>query len=114
MNACEELAFTTTQITVLRKDHAISSGTGFFVNIKVNDSTELILVTNRYVVENPLKTSLIISLQNKRGVNIGSTQTIDILGAKWIGHPDSNIDLCCYRASEFRMIVESKDGWRGL
>ena len=110
MNACEELAFTTTQITVLRKDHATLRGTGFFVNIKVNDSTELILVTNRHVIENSLKTSLVISLRNGKDVNMGKTQTIDILGAKWICHPDSNIDLCCYLATEFKMIVEGKDG----
>lgn len=110
MNKCEELAFATTQITVLRKDRTILCGTGFFVNVQVNGVTELILVTNRHVVENALKTSLIVSLRNENSVSIGKTQTIDILGANWIAHPDPNIDLCGYRATEFKTIVEKKDG----
>lgn len=110
MNTCEELSFATTQIIVLRKDRSMLRGTGFFVNVQAGGVTELILVTNRHVVEDSLKTSMIVSLRNENFVSIGKTQTIDILGAKWIAHPDPNIDLCCYRATEFRTIVEKKDG----
>lgn len=110
MNKCEKLAFATTQIIVHRKDGAVSRGTGFFVKLLVEGRDELLLVTNRHVVENALKTTIIVSLQKANEVRVGKTQTIDILGAKWIGHPDPNIDLCCYQATEFRTIVEKKDG----
>ena len=112
MNNCEKLAFATTQIIVQQKDGAVSRGTGFFVKLLVEGKDELLLVTNRHVVENALKTTIIVSLQKENAVRVGNTQTIEILAAKWIGHPDPGIDLCCYVATELRAVSEAKDGVR--
>lgn len=112
MNICEKLAFATTQIIIQRMDRVISRGTGFFVRLLVAGKEELLLITNRHVVENALQTKIIISLQRENKVEVGHTQTIDMLAAKWIGHPDPKIDLCCCVATELRAICENSDGVR--
>lgn len=110
MNTHERLAYSTTLVKVSLKD-GIGSGTGFFVNLVRQDgSKELVLVTNKHVIEGAIKINLVITLKDPHVRYPNSTQTIDMINQKWIHHPDDNIDLCCLKLSAIRKFVEQKDG----
>lgn len=111
MNTHEKLAFATTQVVITAKGGVARSGTGFFVRMaKTSGEDELILVTNKHVIENALKINLVISIRDAGAKFPRRTQTIDMIGQKWIFHPDGDVDLCCLKLSKLRAYVEGKDG----
>ena len=99
LSVIEQLCFSTVRIETTSYEGDSFSGTGFFVNLLVDDkSTVPLLVTNKHVVKGMNQGKFIMSECGENGKPIYTKHvSINIdenFEKEWIFHPDSNIDLC--------------------
>lgn len=117
MKATELLMYSTVQIQNTWAGDS-SFGTGFFVELrKQNGELTLALITNKHVIRDAIKLSMVVTLEdgvNDRASLSSRTQTIDIMGQRWVQHQDPRVDLCCLDISEIREVDEKKNGARWL
>ena len=102
LSPSESLSRSTVRIECKLKNGSISTGTGFFYNIKeYNDGRTLtFIITNKHVIGDATIGSFFITkiknnLFNENSL-LGETEriTLDNFCSLWTPHPDKNIDLC--------------------
>ncbi len=98
LSTTDQLAFSTVRIECLLESGAVSIGTGFFFDIKLDDTNSLpLLFTNHHVIANSSVGKFQLTEANGDGSPVvGKYMTIEIRDFKnlWTLHPDSSVDLC--------------------
>lgn len=96
MGVSEQLTYSTVKIECIYADGNSGSGTGFIVHLcKEDNSCIPVLVTNKHVVNNNVKTVFQFCKQDDDGNPIDTAPlTIGIDNSKWIPHQDVSVDLC--------------------
>ncbi len=96
----EQLSYATVRIECTLADGTTSRGTGFFFRCADDAKTGQhipVIVTNKHVVQGATKGKFLVHTADSSGQVIeGQSQTIelDAFEARWIPHPDTNVDLC--------------------
>jgi hypothetical protein len=96
----ERLLFTTVRIETTSASGRVGAGTGFFFNMKYDDSSHVpLIVTNKHVVKDAVKASFQLHVTKGEGPNATPsgefvTVSLDNFEQLWIGHPDASVDLC--------------------
>jgi hypothetical protein len=105
----EQIFFTTVRITISGHDGASESiGTGFLFNTPIgdaNNSSALLLISNRHVYQNPerrIRVSFHQLKNDNSGPNLGAVVNIQSDGFRgiYVEHPDPDVDLACINVSE--------------
>ena len=104
----EQVFFTTTRISKPSLDNSTASiGTGFLIDIKLNDektSSMTLLISNKHVFSNTNeKLEFNFNKKNQDGtVELGNTFTFNSedFTSLYFEHPDPNVDLACINVSE--------------
>ena len=74
-----------------------TSGTGFFINTRIEGVLHSLLVTNKHVIKDAISASLVFTMKDAAGnPEYGKhiTYNIDNFEDAFFLHPDTNIDLC--------------------
>ena len=96
----EKASYSTVRIIAQNKDTGCTSiGTKFFYNLHLNeDTTTLLLVTNKHVIEGMQQCSFTMVRTDDNGSPTVSRINIDVdlkkLPCAWCFHPDPQVDLC--------------------
>lgn len=99
MTAAEWLLMTTIRIETTIPN-GISTGTGFFFNFCVDETSNTsipTIVTNKHVIKDAINGKLRFSLSDKDGNPIWGEYfelNLNDFEKRWIFHPNSNIDIC--------------------
>ena len=96
MSVSEQITYSTVKIDCLYADGKSGSGTGFIVHLcKENDKCIPVLVTNKHVVNNNVKTIFQFCKQDDMGNPMDTVPlAVELNNSKWIPHPDNSVDLC--------------------
>lgn len=97
MDISKQLLHSTVRIEAARLDGAISTGTGFYFNFCVEgDRAKPAIVTNKHVVENANKMTIVFSVLDENGNVADKKEPLNVDGmlGRWIAHPDPGVDLC--------------------
>jgi hypothetical protein len=91
----ENLIFTTVRIETTLKNGDRSTGTGFVFNYEHNDKHFLFIVSNKHVVKDAIEGRLEFNLKKDGEPDLGNKYTLTITDFenRWIGHPDTDIDV---------------------
>lgn len=92
----DRLLHTTTRIECFDENGQLSTGTGFFFDMKLADGNVPLLVTNKHVIRNSQNCRLILTTKNEDGSpKIGNKQPFYIpnFEKNFILHPDNDVDL---------------------
>ena len=95
----EQLLYSTVRIIGLIDNKPTSFGTGFFYNIKIDDTKQIeLILTNKHVIENNSSLSFFLheaTLVNDHLYPAGSSFQITFNDFKtiWIPHPNPDVDL---------------------
>ena len=92
----DRLLHTTTRIDCLDETGQLSTGTGFFFDMKFADGNVPLLVTNKHVIRGSQNGRLILTTRNEDGSpEIGNKQPLYIsdFEKNFIPHPDDDVDL---------------------
>jgi hypothetical protein len=92
----EQLLFTTVRIETTTAAGLVGTGTGFFFHFKA-DAQNVIptIVTNKHVVRGAMTGRFQVHEAVGLKPSSGSfTVALDRFESRWIGHPDSTVDLC--------------------
>ena len=91
----ENLIFTTVRIETTLKNGGRSTGTGFVFNYEHNDKHFLFIVSNKHVVKDAIEGRLEFNLKKDGEPDLGNKYTLTITDFenRWIGHPDTDIDV---------------------
>ena len=91
----ENLIFTTVRIETTLKNGGRSTGTGFVFNYAHNDKHFLFIVSNKHVVKDAIEGRLEFNLKKDGEPDLGNKYTLTITDFenRWIGHPDTDIDV---------------------
>lgn len=94
----EQLCFCTTRIETEDSKGGKYTGTGFFLNLKIDDKTIPLVVTNKHVVKNMSKGMFKMTEADTENNPIYSKHfTVEVSNnfeQIWTLHPDPNVDLC--------------------
>lgn len=102
MHINEILLNSTTRIVSYKNGREFGTGTGFFYHLAERAGKSIVgLVTNKHVIHDCEKATVIISVFNKDGVEEHLPHTIDLKPPALIEHPDPNIDLCALIVGPF-------------
>lgn len=90
----EQLGQSTIRI-IVTKDNKKFIGTGFIFLLSYGSNSKKVIITNKHVVENINKTTLIFTEAQDEGPIYGKNieVTFDTSQIKWRFHPDNNVDL---------------------
>jgi hypothetical protein len=114
MNVPTQLMYSTVRVELAYGDGAVGSGTAFFCSHHKPGSSEeplTCLVTNRHVLDGAVRARFQFH-------TVGSTQWHDfsvgesvkfehaLPQAKWIAHPDDNIDLCAIDVEDLTSLAQ--------
>lgn len=99
LDLVEGLNYSTIQIDFECEDGRRGSGTGFFVNLEPDSETHrkmLALVTNKHVVRDAKRLTLVFTLQKGGAPQVGKKYrlSLDDFRPLWVFHPDEKVDLC--------------------
>lgn len=99
MTISEQIQHSTVRIETTLKGGGTSTGTGFFFKFLEKESGEHVpvIITNKHVIADADIGIFTLTLVNKQGTpDYTNTKEYKIndFQNRWIGHPDSNIDLC--------------------
>lgn len=101
MSVSEMLTYSTVLINCQYSDGTAGSGTGFIINLCANSENKScipVLITNKHVVNNSVKTVFEFCKADENG-NPLDTESFSFTylsaGNSWIPHPNGEIDLCC-------------------
>lgn len=99
LDLVEGLNYSTIQIDIECEDGSRGSGTGFFVNLEPDCETHrrmLALVTNKHVVRDAKRLTLVFTLQKGGVPQVGKKYrlSLDDFRPLWVFHPDEEVDLC--------------------
>lgn len=91
----ENLIFTTVRIETTLKNGGRSTGTGFVFNYEHNDKHFLFIVSNKHVVKDAIEGRLEFNHKKDGEPDLGNKYTLTITDFenRWIGHPDTDIDV---------------------
>jgi V8-like Glu-specific endopeptidase len=112
----EQLCFSTTRIETEDENGCKYSGTGFFFNLSVNNTSTTLLVTNKHVVKGMKKGSFRFTTADENG-NPKCTEhytfTYDnSFEQNWIFHPENDVDLCVFPI--LNLIKDAKSNGKNL
>jgi len=98
MTNTELLSMTTVHLECNLIDGSISNGTGFYFAFQrvANAVGEIVIFTNKHVIEDSLRTTLKLfpELNGQPDYENHFDYTIDLKESDWILHPDKDVDLC--------------------
>lgn len=107
----EQLFFTTVRMeTETDKEHG--AGTGFFFNYAEGESQYPFVVSNKHVVLDAKRGSLLFTVRDGDQPKIGErfTVTLENFGSRWFGHPDMNVDIAVMPLAPVVNDVQEKVG----
>lgn len=108
LSVVEQLSFSTVRIEAELPDGSISTGTGFFYAIKLDNQHIPIIITNKHVVKDTIVGKFRFTLKNESGGpdygNNFDCQIIDFKDA-WTDHPDPDVDLCAMPIAEVQNLT---------
>ena len=101
-----EVAYITAKINVIPPNAPVSTGTGFFCRVPLNDGTDstvTLLISNKHVFDSP-KGRLIVSLNRMKEddtPDLGNVEKFDQAGFEdgYFSHPKPGVDLACINVS---------------
>lgn len=109
ISSSEMLCYSTVRIECLDSG-GISTGTGFFFDFgESEDINELVIITNKHVVEGAVQGKLIFvkADENNNPIDLEHVEIIlDNFESLWIFHPDTDVDICALPAKFIREKVE--------
>lgn len=95
----EKITYSTVQIKCDYSNNTSGSGTGFIIHLCHNKDTNecvSVLITNKHVVRNSIKTVFEFCKSDKAGNPLDKDIfSFTLSGNSWINHPDPEVDLCC-------------------
>jgi hypothetical protein len=109
----EHLAHCTVHIVTQLKDRS-NPGTAFLLNLRIDeDKVELLLITNKHIIEDSLNCSIYLS-QMEDGKRCGGWKEILLPSglSNWTCHPDAAIDLVALPIQTHLEWVEQGNGLR--
>lgn len=107
----EQLFFTTVRMeTETDKEHG--AGTGFFFNYAEGESQYPFVVSNKHVVLDAKRGTLLFTVREGDQPKIGErfTVTLENFGSRWFGHPDTNVDIAVMPLAPVVNDVQEKAG----
>ncbi|MCA9803211.1 MAG: trypsin-like peptidase domain-containing protein [Cyanobacteria bacterium HKST-UBA02] len=119
------MLYSTVRIETFNPEGHVGLGTGFFLNIPVDEDREIpVLVTNKHVVyDGPREANcarLLFHLKDDSGYPVFESVKLTVTNFTecWIDHPDSEVDLCLMPfAPIVQQVKSTKDRdlfWIGL
>lgn len=98
LNPAEQYAHSTVRIECDLQGGGLATGTGFFYSLDRNEDKHIpVIVTNKHVVHGATKGRFLLTLRNAAGgPDIGNAKSfeLDNFQARWLPHPDNEVDLC--------------------
>lgn len=97
MDISRKLLHMTVRIEATLLDGHTSTGTGFYFNFCVEgDSAKPAIVTNKHVVQDADKMTIVFSVLDADGSVSAKKEPLEVSGmlGHWIMHPDPDVDLC--------------------
>ncbi|MGI6346212.1 MAG: S1 family peptidase [Limisphaerales bacterium] len=99
MSTSEKITYSTVLIKSQLLNGAVSTGTGFIMNLCFNENTKQcipVVITNKHVAQNSTLTVFEFVKQDSNGMPLDK----EVFGVnyqvpQWIMHPNDDIDLCC-------------------
>lgn len=113
MTISEKLTYCTVKIVSEYSDGTVGTGTGFFVDFNVNESTNTyqpVIITNKHVVRDSVKISFNVCLGDCNNNPI-DTKIINLVTdiSFVINHPSDEVDLCAIIISPLLNQAQEKD-----
>ena len=97
LSLTEQLCYNTTRIESIRNDGSVVYGTGFFVGAeRDDDTTSLLLVTNRHVIKDSKELRFCLTIKDGKGNPIDTDKMeviIDEPIPRSVSHPNKDVDL---------------------
>lgn len=97
LSLTEQLCYNTTRIESIRNDGSVVYGTGFFVGAeREDDTTSLLLVTNRHVIKDSKELRFCLTIKDGKGNPIDTDKMeviIDEPIPRSVSHPNKDVDL---------------------
>lgn len=98
LSPAEQFAHSTVRIECDMPGGGVSTGTGFFYSLNRQEDQHVpVIVTNKHVVAGASKGRFLLTLRdNSGGPDVGNTKAfeLDNFQARWVPHPDGDVDLC--------------------
>jgi hypothetical protein len=113
LSLSEQLMYSTVRIECSDDKGQTSTGTGFNFTFKANnDFVCPVILTNKHVVKNMVRATIVFCLKDDHGNPIDDRHynlTIANLAQSIINHPDSNVDLCAIPTGELDVFFKKED-----
>lgn len=98
LSPAEQFAHSTVRIECDLQGGGLGTGTGFFYSLDRNSGQHVpVIVTNKHVVQGATKGRFLLTLRNAGGgPDVGNAKSfeLDDFQARWLPHPDHEVDLC--------------------
>ena len=112
LSESEQLTYSTVRIECELAQGGMATGTGFFYRFAENGDVYVpAIVTNRHVVEGAKRGRLHLNLADSEGQPLSrqyATFVIEDFNARWIPHPDEEVDLCVMPIAPLHLEAEQR------
>lgn len=107
LSLAEQMIYSATRLTTFQDDAPVSTGTGFFYQVNLEDGRfSVLLVTNRHVLMGCNRVDLSLPIRGEDGMPTGGFHgwQIQFVGEP-IGHPNPQVDLVALSVTELHQVT---------